>query len=301
MEEIEIAREGLFRAFGIYNWKICSLGGGLSGAKVFLAEHSINKYVVKLLKCENNQDKLNIINNNKQASAAKYEPAMHFYDNSLGVMIFDYLKPEPFNLHQKIPELVVLLKKIHSCGIVNVSERIWECMFPLIRAFRLIKQDIINIDKLEFDFKRAAKSAESFGLSLTVCHRDLNPSNIIFSGGQLFAVDHDSRGVDDPNLDLATLLIFCPSLSETELLERYLGRAPANFDVLKLCVYKKIVLMRYGMCFLDTVCYENWSNDSKILNIKDFFRALVIGEVSFQNEIDRMKCGLMMLREAEKY
>ncbi len=86
-----------------------------------------------------------------------------------------------------------------------------------------------------------------------LCHHDLNPSNLLFDGEQIWFVDWEIAGPGQPSLDLATLVTWL-LLDEPRivvLLEAYAGprRAPGP-SATELDWARRLVSLAYGATFL---------------------------------------------------
>ena len=95
------------------------------------------------------------------------------------------------------------------------------------------------------------------------CHRDLNPGNVIVSGGRYWAIDYDNASTDDPLLDIAiTSLLhwFTPS-QEQELVQTYFDHLPNQAEQNDLDAYRKIAMLFYATERLTKLPMGVWEQD----------------------------------------
>ena len=87
------------------------------------------------------------------------------------------------------------------------------------------------------------------GLAACLTHGDLNPTNLLWSGGEGWLIDYDHAGWSDPLRDIATLAIalrLMPS-EESWLITAGLGRQPEHADWWRYRLFAVAVLLRYGL------------------------------------------------------
>lgn len=81
---------------------------------------------------------------------------------------------------------------------------------------------------------------------LSLCHNDLNPSNIIVSNTSPILIDFEFSSLNDVFFDLATYSLFINSSKKLYFLKSYLGTI-TNYDIEKLRNYIKLVKLYNGL------------------------------------------------------
>jgi thiamine kinase-like enzyme len=294
----------MHQAFGpAKEWAIGPLKGGLSGASIFVAEDKENhKYVVRYFDHLPHRDSDRLIRNQLGASAAGFGPKVHWFDSAHSVIVMDFLEPEePTNVYQN---LAILLRKIHNSPKLGETGRLWEAIHPMIEDLRKVDQNLLDIDLVKSTFDSVIEQVTP-NLESKTCHRDLNPTNIIFSKGQFYAVDYDSIGIDDPHIDLAQVAIFyCNTQNintqeaEREFLTLYLGHAPTDAELKKFEAFKKIAYISFGVGFARLGPIDGWGTLPELMPFKNYKSLLGQGKLNLEDPRERLRFGLILLREA---
>lgn len=185
--------------------------------------------------------------------------------NSLGItnelIYFDTLKGEKLSRYidgdniddnpKYINDVVLLLKKIHNIkGEFNTFD--YELLtyeayndgyvYPL--KYQLLKDKYLELkNQVRIELK-------------AFCHNDFNPSNIIL-GDQLYAIDFELSGINDPFYDIASFGTFEKFYNSIKLLEAYLGHNPSQMEIGKLYVIRIFQLLRwYSIAIFKSRCEE---------------------------------------------
>lgn len=292
----------LHAAFGPHeNWKTNPLKGGLSGASLFLADNGKKKYVVRFFSHLSKDQTVRLISANKAASSGGYGPHVYFDDAVDGVIVTDYLTPQPLNsgtLHQ---DLALLLKKIHRGPQLQNAGHLWERTMSILHELKKVNQSLVDIPAIENDLNQLVKKA-SQNLESAPCHRDLNPTNLIYTHHKLFAVDYDSAGQDDPYIDVAEVAIFYCSDEKQEIkfITSYLDHPPSQAEIDKFLLMKKIAFFFYGVEFLREVPQEIWEANPSLEPFQSYLNKLGQGTVSLEDPKEKLRMGLIMIQEALK-
>lgn len=280
-------------------WQIIPLKGGLSGASLFLADNGEKKYVVRFFDHFSKDQTERLIFNQKAAAIGGYGPEVYFDDAEEGVVVISYLDPHPLNTPTLYQDLALLLKHIHKGPELHHTGRIWERTHALLQRLKTIQQSLLNIGEIQTYLGKLVEKVTP-SLESVPCHRDLNPTNLIYTNQKFLAVDYDSAGQDDPYLDLAQVSIFyCrEEEQETILLILYLGHSPSHFEMDKFRLMKKIAFLFYGVEFLRQVPSEVWETKPDLDSFRIYMKKLGDGTVSLEEPKEKLNMGLIMLQEA---
>ena len=203
------------------------LGGGSSNYSVLVAAAE-QKFVVRLDRASPAANGLS-----RQAEwhavhaghAAGIAPRPYYFNPDLGCLVCEYLEPDTDSA-PSVDALAALLRSLH--GLPRLRFR----MDPVERMRRYERQlpdgrrSLLELGSAV----RTATAAEQVAICL--CHHDLNPHNLIQSGGRLLAVDWEYCAMGNPWFDLAVLIEECALAEEDRdaLLTGYLGRSPGPED-----------------------------------------------------------------------
>ncbi len=294
----------LHHAFGPDgDWTVNPLQGGLSGASIFVAEDKENhKYVVRYFDRLPPQESDRLIKNQLAAQEAGYGPKVHWSDSAHSIIVMDFLEPEqPTNVYQN---LALLLRKIHQSPKIGKTGRLWEVITPMIEELKKVDQNLVDMNLVKSTYDSAIEEVTP-NLESKTCHRDLNPTNIIFSKGQFYAVDYDSIGIDDPYIDLAQVAIFyCNTVgiitqeAEKEFLTLYLEHAPSDFELNKFEAFKKIASISFAVFFLRMGPTDGWGAEPELMPFKNYKNLLGQGKINLADPREKLRFGLILLSEA---
>ena len=269
------AAAALQDAFGAQNtWQISPLQGGLSGASIFIADNGSHKYVVRFFDHLPPSQVARLLNGQKNAWTGGYGPKVHWANPKQSVVVMDYLQPQQPNPETIMQDLATLLRKIHTSPMGEGTTRYWDHVFSVvIKKLEEVPQTILDVPTVKsYLEKLVEKAAEN--LESKTCHRDMNPTNLIFCSGRFFAVDYDSLGIDDPYIDIAQVATFyCHTPAATKkLLSAYLEREPTDVETTKLTLFQKIVLISYGLDFFGNIPDTLWTHKPELMPFRQFIR-----------------------------
>ncbi|MDM8536065.1 phosphotransferase [Desulfobacterales bacterium HSG17] len=152
-------------------------------------------------------------NNNKICEKNGLSPKVIHFLESEGVLISEFISFPILSikkLHQsEVQErLIRILKKLHSG---NDFYKEFD-MFCLIKHYQEIVRE--KEIKLPADYENYQPQINTIGTvlnsyrtELVPCHNDLTPENILYDGQEMFIIDFDYSGQNDPCFELANLCI----------------------------------------------------------------------------------------------
>lgn len=229
------------------------LHGGVSNYNV-LAEAAGQQFVIRI-------DGINPAANglNRQAEwralhaacDAGIAPRPHYFNPELGALVCDYLPPDDRQPPQPA-DLAQLLRTIHQLPALrfrlDIFERTRRYERQLAGKQFSAAQGLSQTRQSIHELLQATDRQEQ---THRLCHNDLNPTNLLFSGGKLYALDWEYSAMGDPWFDLAVLCTGQELSAEKNLalLQQYLQRETTAADWLRLqrqqCIARYLELLWY--------------------------------------------------------
>ncbi len=151
------------------------------------------------------------------------------------------------NSDEFIDKLSIKLKDFHSLTPPNELN----CMYPfsyINNKISYCKNTNILLPKTyDYYLKLLNYIENKFPIKkLSLCHNDLNPSNIIVSNNSPLLIDFEFSSLNDIFFDLATYSLFINNSKQLYFLKSYLGTI-TNYDIEKLKNYIKLVKLYNGL------------------------------------------------------
>lgn len=221
------------------------LQGGKSKSKLFLVTSSSgHKYVARFFPHESQDRREKIIKAQRIASQQGYGPFVSYASPSDALILMDYLEQDSPNTQHTPETMASLLKTIHQGPQFQSSWTLWDRMEQNLKIIDSRQQQLFSIPKVRRVLKEMADQL-SKGDKNVPCHRDLNPGNVIVSGGRYWAIDYDDAGNDSPLLDLAMAgFLHAYTQDENEqLLRAYLGHSPTPQELKQFNLYRHVVII----------------------------------------------------------
>jgi thiamine kinase-like enzyme len=230
------------------NWtEITPLKGGLSDSTLYKVSDGKNLYVIRSIAHRSQEDKIREIQAQKIASEEGYGPKLYGYDMNKEEIVMSFLQTSEEKLDPKTKALKLadLLKSIHNgpkfCDHPPIIEKI-KSVFVKTKTY-------FNDTETQKFVSMIAELENLKPFKKTATHRDLNPNNIIFSGGNFKVIDFEDSGQNDSFFDIATIIVFNFENThyEQEFLKHYFGRNPSQKEIVHLNIMKKAVFLCYGL------------------------------------------------------
>jgi aminoglycoside phosphotransferase (APT) family kinase protein len=277
------------------------LRGGLSSAQVFLVATKVKKYVVRFVhksqeKAERELCCLQIASDNG------YGPHVYFADPKQAVVIMEYLSGQEITLQDRQSEdfykaLGRLLHKMHQ-GHGCQENKDW---FATIRAnvekIKATGAQGIPLDAVESLVAAIKKSVLPYQ-TVTLCHNDLNPGNLIFLGNELKAIDYETCGQNDPYFDVATVAMFyCYNPAhEKVLLATYLDRQPSVQEQARLYMMRQIAWLNYALLFLRMIPEKvHLYGSLQVPTYQGLLKEMFEGKIDFENPDHKLKYAKVLI------
>ena len=204
-------------------------------------EYLNTPYFIRICNKSKDMEEKNII---KICAQNNIAPRLLYYSAASGNMVTEWINghmpnEREFSSIGFIADLTTKLKTLHSlkcCKHFNPFNEIKKSLL-LCEKNQLQLPTFINIliDKL--------KTIEYFcleNMDIGLCHNDLNPSNILITGNDLYFIDYEFSAIGDIFYDLATLSWMMNDEAKENLLKLYFHN-PTNYHYKKLTYYLYVV------------------------------------------------------------
>lgn len=166
------------------------------------------------------------------AYEAGIAPRPRYFNPELGALVCDYLPPDEDQATDS-EAIAVLLRKIHQLPALHyrldIAERIRRYRHQLTVAG---SPALAAIEQLGQSIAELLRQITPDHREWQLCHNDLNPGNLLYSGGKLYALDWEYSAMGNRWFDLA---VACNTQGyelpqQEQLLEQYLERPVAEYD-----------------------------------------------------------------------
>ncbi len=205
----------------------------------------------------------------------------HVRDESLMAAVFD-----PRRSNAALAALVDQIARLHGIDPSPFETDVT----PLQRCHH-------TIDRLAFDLPAFARAPWQdlqrrplAGGAQSLCHLDLNPTNILFDGQQAWLVDWDTAGPANRWLDLATVVNMLLLSDERTIwvLERYATRCGIDLPSTdEFDDARRLVYVAYGLAFLELVREPPARLPLGEASLSDCFGALHQGRLDLDSDAGR--------------
>lgn len=248
--DVESALQAVFHTNDITDFVL--LAGGLSGSAVYRIELQGKSYTLKLTQPVDQPAETNLAL--RQAVTAGIAPALYYDNPSNGVMISDFIVPQPtsavFSPEQLLSELATTIKVIHQIPFEGSSISIFEKVDELTGEFQA--QGKLRGTVFDECFERYENIKQQYPLTAddqVFSHNDLNPNNILCDGKRLWVIDWDVASLNNQYIDLANVANFFIRTEEQEnaFLTIYFGQAPAAYQTACFHVMRQISRLLYAL------------------------------------------------------
>lgn len=248
--DVESALQAAFHTNDITD--LALLAGGLSGSAVCRVEINGKSYILKLTPPVSEAADSNRAL--QQAVTARIAPALYYNNPSKGVMISDFIVPQPasavFSPEQFISELATTIKAIHQIAFEGSSISIFEKVDELIGEFQTHGR--LSGPVFNECFERYQTIKQQYPLAAddqVFSHNDLNPNNILCDGKRLWVIDWDVASLNNRYIDLANAANFFIRTGEQEnaFLPIYFGQAPAAYQKACFHVMRQVSRILYAL------------------------------------------------------
>jgi len=281
------------------------LDGGGSSSTMYKFKVRNKSYVLRMMGFDQS-----IKDRGIQVECAQYggrlniAPKCYYADAEHGIIIMDYINQVPMTKEVMLQQMPGLLSKLHY------SEKVPKPFYDIFPYINDLIGEIIKITpsiKLR-DYFKSIKEVMSIlhnHRQIASCHNDLNSENVLYDGKQVYLVDFEAAGLEDPYFDLAT--VCQQNCLETEeefaFLEQYLSKKPNILELSKLCLMKQVSYCYHAVHFFqhaynagmmefndDVPSFNKWSKGRKegIYALDTTYDVMLYGMVVLNQSLDDM-------------
>lgn len=276
---------------------------GGSSAHMFKFHVNHHHYILRLMGLDQvEKDRKIQIDCAYYAADLNLAPKIYYANEQTGIIIMDFIQGAPLTKPIILNKMPNLLYRLHYSGkMPQPYFAIFPYMSDLISQCLLKTSSIQIIDYLKMiqELMSLLKPYQTFAS----CHNDLNNENILFDGQEIYLIDFEAAGWEDPYFDLATI---CQQnclnqIEEKEFLKNYLGKAPQDFDVAKLILMKQISYCYHVLHFL-LHAYEagitEWNKE--IPTFEQWHQDRLKGKYPFNETQNLMLYAMVALNQSQR-
>ncbi|EPO5266051.1 phosphotransferase [Providencia rettgeri] len=181
------------------------------------------------------------------ATRLQLNPELYHYDLKSGIKITAYvnnsltLTPQSVNEKNTLKMIASTLKKLHSSNLKFANHfNVFEQYRNYIKT--LVKSDISysEFEKTEDFFYYLEEILRCKSNILVACHNDPVPENFLLKNNNIYLIDWEYSGMNDPIWDISAFFEESNLSDEHELyfLELYYGKKAINETIEKILIYK---------------------------------------------------------------
>lgn len=285
------------------------LAGGLSAAPVYKLTVNNRPYVMKL---DHTQVPGPDGPSEKVALAAQagIAPALLYRNMDAGITISAFVENKPIRsifsgeaLSRKLAEAV---KKVHAIVYTVPGDDLKATIDHLLAGFR--HTNVLSGDIPDECLRRYAEIRELYPWADTdqvFSHNDLNPSNILCDGQDIWIIDWNTAFVNDRYVDLAGIANFFIHMPDQEavFLQAYFGDDLDDYKKARFYVMRQVSRIIYALIMLQLAAKAkpaDYAHDQDVAGVflKDVGPAIGAGKLSLATYEGQFMYGKALLHEA---
>lgn len=231
--------------------------GGMSN-KNFRVDYLGASYVLRLpgVASETMVDRLNEYTNSQIACELGVTPPIRYFDVETGVKLADFIegaKPLRQATVQRanvLDQIAIILKKLHTSSMRLSND--FNGFTELRKYEQTLKKIGISVEdkKALLIVPKLQARLNELGVSLAPCHNDLVAENFIkSSSGQLYLIDWEYSGMNDPHWDIAALFLESSFTQESQayFLARYYSNDVPKDTLEKIQIYQILMDLLWSL------------------------------------------------------
>ena len=165
-------------------------------------------------------------------------------DSNEGWKLSYYIKnAEKMDYHdeKEVNQALKMIKSLHDLNIEGDFEfNIWNKSLEFIEKIsKKGRDDFADFDELFTLIEKVKIYSDKDNVPKRLCHCDFYDPNILISNNEMYLIDWEYAGTDDPGVDLGTF-IACSDYNYEEaldILDRYAGGEMSDFDKMHFIAY----------------------------------------------------------------
>lgn len=273
------------------------LGAGRSGAQVHELASGDARFVLKIGTNTLSQSRWAMARAIHEAAAGVgVAPAVIASDVEARAIVSDYVSGPSFfsalfdaeRIESALGSLVDQIAALHAIDVAGFRD----ARTPRQRCREVVATLAFEVPAFAQTAWEEVQRHPDLESTHTLCHLDLNPSNVLFDGQKVWLIDWDTAGRSNRWVDLATVvnMFLLPPERERWVLERYASRigipmpSPARFADARRLAY-----VGYGFAFLDLVRAPPASLPLGDAPLGQCYRALNEGRLSLDTDAGRFQ------------
>lgn len=272
-------------------------GAGRSGARVYTVTAGQEAYILKLGPGSASQQRWAMtVAVHEAAAAFGVSPKLVASDPLARAVVSTLVPDRSFfaalfdaaRIEQALGSLVDQIATLHTIEPSSFDEAV----SPLQRCEQVIEELPFELPASARDAWETTRARGVAGAPRTLCHLDLNPSNVLFDGSKVWLVDWDTAGLADRWLDLATVvnMFLLPAERERWILERYIARTGVAMPSPERFVdARRLAYVGYGFAFLGLVRTPPTTLPLGDASLAPCYRALREGRLSLETDPGRLQ------------
>lgn len=275
--------------------KILNRSIGRSGAHLVHVVAGVRRFVLKLDAPEHSLERWRATLAIQRAAAERdVAPAVVAWNEESRAVLSEYIEDtslfaalfDPDRIDGALMSLVRALASLHALDPSLSSHD----PSPIDRCRTMLNQLPFAVPSFAGDAWNDFIQRDASYREDTLCHLDLNPSNLIFDGRRVWLIDWDTAGRGDRWVDLASLvhMLLLPPERGTWLLEQYgsaSGAEPPSAET--FADARRLVAVGYGCAFLALVGRPPKLDGPPKLSLAECYGALQEGRLSMDDDAGR--------------
>lgn len=235
------------------------VSGGKSGAQLYSFNIGSAEYMVKFSDPSRPFHMVRAEHEYACARAAAERgvaPAVYYTNVEKGISVVARVRGELFRGEPgSIERLAVALQQLHSGPAFPAGQGLAAVLTKMQE--QLLAQNGEGLPSFLFqNLSELIQLLEQFPTA--PCHHDLNPTNLLDTGEQIYFFDWETACISDPFIDLAQIGVFgIPPFVQQHILAEYLGHVPTEEEKAHYQIAHLVALGFYGAAFLQLVSWEN--------------------------------------------
>jgi aminoglycoside phosphotransferase (APT) family kinase protein len=293
---------------------ITPIAVGLSGAEVYQVKTAGQQYVLKIASArEDPEEWRSTVTIQRLAAGAGLTPeVVHVVDDTQRAVVTRFVADRGFPAFYRNPgthadaiaALGSTVRRIHALEIPAGAHALPPRVF-LADLWKSIGADFVVPAFVAAAVKHALETeGPPRERSVVLSHNDLNPSNLVYDGTGIIALDWATAGLNDPFFDLATLAVFLRMDEATclRLLAAYDGGTPASVIPEGLVHTRRLVAILAGSASLLLARRLNHpggeASVGEVLTLGDFYQQMRTGPLRLGTAKGQWTFGLALIKES---
>ncbi|WP_073086757.1 phosphotransferase [Chitinophaga jiangningensis] len=295
------------KAFGNVNvGEVTLLAGGLSSAAVYKLIVNNQPYVMKL-DIPGNRASTAAFERIALAATAGIAPPLCYQNAENGITISEFVVSQPvrttFSGEILAAKLAEAVKKIHAIPYAIPGDDMEVTLEQIVAGFRSSQLLAGPVpDECLAYYEKIKKFYPWQDADMVFSHNDLNPSNILCDGKELWIIDWDTAFLNDRYIDLAGVANFFIHSPEQEaiFLNTYFGEV-SEYQAARFYVMRQISRIIYSLMMLQLAARnkpEAVDQEMEGISLREVGPLIGSGRLSLATYEGQLMYGKALMNEA---